>query len=398
MSKPPARSGQNGSSDTTASGPRSSRYKHALRSLDFMQVLLFMQTVQVGVGLFNLPRVVSEAVGHDGWVSILIAGAGTQVALLFMILLLRRFQRLDVYEIMRRIFGRWIGNTLGLFFALYCISAAALVSRSYIEVVQTWLFPTTSTMMFYLLLLVPCVYCATAGPRVIGQFSIVTFIATIWMLFALIVPARQMEFINFRPFFEASPLRYLHGAWQVSASMIGFELILVFYPFVQRKDKALLASSLGIWLTTLIYFLVTLAAIGFYSQPQIVTIISPTLHMFKIFQIPLIERIEQIAIATWSFLIVQTATAYIWGAGRYLHSFGRWKEPTCVYLVAPLLFVLAIFPQDIFLLNKFETYLGTLGGIVTLTLGPLLLITAILLRKKGDGDPQAHRIEEVDAS
>ncbi|MCX7569572.1 GerAB/ArcD/ProY family transporter [Tumebacillus sp. DT12] len=364
--------------------PKQAKNDHSLRSIDFIQTLFFVQTVQVGIGLFNLPRIVSEEAGHDGWISILLAGGLSQISMVVIVVLLRRFHNCDLYAIMTHVFGKWIGRLFGGLFALYAVCVAAIVSRTYIEIVQSWLFPTTSTLVFFLLFVVPLLYCATGGPRVLGQFAVVTFFATFWLMLFLITPGLQIETTFYQPLFEAPIGDLVRGLWKVSASVVGFELLLVIYPYVQRKNKVMLASSIGIWFTTFIYLIVTLVAIGFYSQEQIKDMISPTLHMFKVVQIPIIERVEHIGIATWSFLIVNTAGSYLWAAGRYLYTYGRWSEKRCIYLVVPLLILLGVFPQDVFVLVSFEYYLGLIGGTVSLALPALLLICAIVLKKKGE--------------
>ncbi|ARU60556.1 hypothetical protein CBW65_05295 [Tumebacillus avium] len=372
---------------------------YALRSLDFSQTVLFVQTVQVGIGLFNLPRLVSEKAGHSSWISILIAGAIIQVAMIVIVKLLQRFQNLDVYAIMNRLYGKWLGNLLGAIFALYCVFVAAVVTRSYVEIVQQWLFPTTSTIMFYILLILPTVYCALGGARVLGQFAVVTFFGTIWMMALLIVPAQEIQGDYYRPLLDFKVMELLSATWQVSVSAVGFELLMVIYPFLQYKKKTMLASSIGVWMTTVIYLIVVLISIGFYSQEQIKTMLSPTLHLFKIVMLPIIERIEHIGIVTWSFLVVNTAASYLWAAGRYLIRFNKWKPNTCILLIAPVLFGIGIYPTDMLTLTQMQDLAGLIGVIMSIALPPLLLITALIFRKKAEQTPPEDQTkEEVQAS
>jgi len=379
---------------------QSERVHFALHSLNTFQVAILITNTQFGVGIFNLPRVVVEAAGHDGWMSVLLAGVIVQVALILMVILLRRFEHLDLYGICRRIFGKWIGNALGLLFALYCVAVAAVVSRTYVEVVQSWLFPTTSTNVFYLLILIPCTYAATGGIRVLGRFGTAILLGTIWIAFLLIVPARDIQLNYYLPLFEAPLLDIAKGSWNVSASVVGFELLLLIYPFIQKKQKTLMAVSSGSWLTITLYLSTVLVAIGFYSTEQLITIMSPTLHMAQIVELPMIERVEHIEIATWSFMIVITVSTYLWAAGRYLHKLTKMKEATGVYCCVPLLLWIGLIPQDMYLLDQFEKLLGTIGSSVSLCFAPLLLVLSLVLRKKGAGSEgfDQPQDKEVNAS
>lgn len=371
---------------------------YALRSLDFSQTLLFVQTVQVGIGLFNLPRLVSEKAGHSGWIAILIAGVIIQVAVIVIIKLLQRFGELDVYAIMNQLYGKWVGNLLGAIFALYCVFVAAIVTRSYVEIVQQWLFPTTSTMMFYFLLILPTVYCALGGARVLGQFAVVSFFGTIWMMTLLIVPGQEIQMDYYRPLLDIKVMELLSATWQVGISAVGFELLLVIYPFLQYKNKALLASSIGVWMTTIIYLIVVVVSIGFYSQNQIKMMLSPTLHLFKVVMLPIIERIEHIGIVTWSFLVVNTAASYLWASGRYLIRFNKWKPNTCILLIAPVMFGIGLFPDNMLTLTQLQDLAGLIGVIMSIALPPLLLITALIFRKKAEQPPPEDQSKEAQAS
>lgn len=382
--------------------PQGSDGQHAersLRSLDFTQTFLLTQTVQVAVGLFSLPRVVAEAARHDGWMAIPIAGVITQLALLVIIVLMRRFQTQDLYGLLQMVYGKWIGLLFGSLFALYCVAVVALVARTYIELIATWLFPTTQPFTFFLLLVIPCIYVATGGIRVLGRFGVMTFFVTFWMTFLMAGPIGQIQTEYYFPLFDTTFAELAKATWQVSASAVGFELVLVYYPFIQNKKKALLATSLGIWVTMLIYFSVTVVAIGFYSEGELVHILSPALHMFKTVELPIIERLEHIGIATWAFLVVNTAGTYLWAAGRFLKSCTTWNEQSCIYVWVPLVIVLGLYPQDIFFIDKFEVLLGTIGGTVAVIFPCLVLLSAIILRKKDTGkDPAQNAPQEANAS
>ncbi|MBL0385412.1 GerAB/ArcD/ProY family transporter [Tumebacillus sp. ITR2] len=388
---------------TQSSSSGSKPDEHKLRSLGFTEIIFLVQATQVGIGLFNLPRIVVEEAGHSGWISILMTGALVQLALWFIVLLTRRFPEHDLYGILNLVYGKWIGRFLGAIFALYCVAVASLVGRAYIEVVQQWMFPTTSTNMFYLLLLLPCFYAATAGARILGRFGIFVFFATIWMVFLLIAPAREITVDYYFPIYDSTLWELIRASWKVSASAIGFEVLMVYHTFAKDKKTILKASSYGIWITTFIYLVVTVISIGFYSPAQIAKILSPTLQMYQIVELPMIERIEHIGISTWLFLVVNTCSTYLWAAGRYVYSFGKWDEPKSVLVFLPLTFVIGIWGKDVYFLTKFETLVSTIGGIVAGVLPLLVLLSAILFRKRGStapppSDDEEEEPEEVNAS
>lgn len=364
----------------------------AIWSIGMWETLFWIQTAQVGVGILSLPRMISEAAEHSGWMAIPIAGLVVQLALWMMVVLMRRFDPLDLYDILRLLFGKFVGNLLGFLFAFYCLTACGLVVRTYVEVVQTWLFPTTSTPVFYWLLVVPVVYLGLTNPRVLGRFSIIAFLSTIWMTLLMIIPIREIDYGYYLPIFDITASSLFQAALATAHSVSGFEVLLVFYPFIQNKKKALKIMSVGIWFTISIYLFVTLIAFGFYSQGQLQTIILPTVHMLQIVQLPMIERIEHIGIAVWSFLVVSTAASYTWAGGRFIRNWERLQKYTPWLLMAPLT-ILAIWPREVFELQNLSLIFGYTGGSIALFLPPLLLLTAKIRGKKGapDQTPEEER-------
>lgn len=363
-----------------------------VQSIGPWELFFLIETAQVAVGLFSLPRVIAEAAGHSGWMALLLVGVVSHLAVWVMVLLLQRFGDQDLYGILRILLGTWVGHLLGGLFALYCLLVAILVSRTYIEVVQTWLFPTTSTAMFYLLLLVPTFYCATGGVRVLGRFGIITFMGTIWMTLFLIFPMQNLTLDHYFPVFDIQLSGLISASVKTFASIVGFELILILYPFLQKRKRALQSTVGAIWFVIFIYLLVTLTCIGFYSQGQLQALISPTLQLFQVVHLPIIERIEHICIATWSFLVVSTASYYIWAAGRFLSYWPAFDKPSRIYWVMlPVVLFFGFWPKDIYMLTKFEVILSTVSGITSLALPPLLLLLAMLLGKKAQKEPDTAK-------
>lgn len=365
--------------------PTTTGNKHAIYSLGMWETFFWVQTSQVGIGLLSLPRVVSEEAGHSGWIAIPLATLLAQIGVWLIILLMRRFESRDVFDIFRLLFGRWIGNVAGFLFAAHCVVACGLVTRTYIELVQTWLFPTTSTLMFYLLLLVPTFYLITSNPRVIGRYCVMTFFGTIWIAMLMYRPIEQIQTDFYLPLLDTTWMKIIKATLMTSHSVTGFEVLLVFYPYIQDKKKALRWTSYGIWFTCVIYLFVTLVCFGFYSQGQLQQVQLPTVHLLQVVQLPMIERVEHLVIAVWSFLIVSTTASYLWAASAYLSRWKRFEKRTWLWLLVPML-PMGIWPEEVYVLNRLALFFGWLGGFICLILPALLLLFAMMRGIKGTPD------------
>ncbi|MEC0121745.1 GerAB/ArcD/ProY family transporter [Paenibacillus apiarius] len=97
---------------------------------------------QIGVGIFGFQRYIYLQADHDSWIAVILAGLFTHVTVWFMVKTLEKHESADLYGIHQSLFGRWIGGGLSLCVMLYFITIMTTIIRTYIEAVQSWIFPT----------------------------------------------------------------------------------------------------------------------------------------------------------------------------------------------------------------------------------------------------------------
>ncbi len=117
-------------------------------------VLFIFNSMQVGVGILGFPRSIAEDAGYDAWISVLLSSLSIAAAIGLIFSVLKKGKG-DILSIHKDLFGTWFGGLLSCLLILYFLSLALVVTRTYIEVIQVWMFPTMPTwaMAFGLLLL-----------------------------------------------------------------------------------------------------------------------------------------------------------------------------------------------------------------------------------------------------
>lgn len=355
--------------------------RQTLQSLDFMQTMFLIYLTQTGVGLFSLPRLVVQEANQDAWMSVIIAGAAVNLLLYVMIVLMRYTGGQELYVMFRQLFGKVPGLVLGGIFAIYCLLSAAGSARAYVELIQSWLFDQSQlTWVLLLLLLMPGYYCATGGVRTLGRFAVFVFFFTIWMLFLDIYPGLQINSDYYRPMFDASFGELFKAAYQSGFSFLGAEMLLLVYPYIQNKKKALLAVSLGNGITTFVYVVLTMVCIGYFGQNYVKELVYPALDLHKIVQLPMIERIEQIIVAVTSALTISTFAVYVWGAGRFLTEVTKWPEHKAIRWTFPALYLLALLPGNYYQLDVLQQIV-IYAGLVVMGGLPLFLLAAAFVKR-----------------
>ncbi len=208
--------------------------------------LFLIHSVQVGVGMLGFQRTVVKVAGYDAWISILISGISLHLIVACMYLLLKRSDG-DLMHIHEQLFGKWLGKALSFLVALYFIGLTITVLRSYVEIVQVWVFPDLSTWGITLIAMVFFYYVVSGGFRTVVGLAFFGVIIPIPLFLTLVLPLEYAQFINMLPIMKHSVEELFLGAKEATLSFIGVELLLLFYPFLKNKEDTQKWSQLGVF-------------------------------------------------------------------------------------------------------------------------------------------------------
>ncbi|MCM3712947.1 GerAB/ArcD/ProY family transporter [Halalkalibacter oceani] len=293
--------------------------EHAKQSLLISPFLVFylIHSMQIGVGILGFARYIADAAGFRAWIAVILTGLIYHLIIWMMYCILNGRQS-QIIEINRFLFGTLFGHVLSFLFMIYLLFLSITVLRTYIEVVQTWVFPDLPTWALSLSLLVVVYYAVTHGFRVVAG---VCFLGVVVPLFLFLTAFSTFEFATYRnllPLFDTSLKVQLDAAMTMTLSYLGPEILLVFYPFIKDGQKSQKFAHFAILFTTFIYLLIAILTFIFYSENQLKTTVFPTLSAWKVVELPFIERFEYLGIATWMFVILPNITLGIWAASRML--------------------------------------------------------------------------------
>jgi spore germination protein AB len=343
-------------------------------------VMFVIHVAQTGVGIAGLPRILYLESGNDAWISVLMSGFVLALAITIIVLLLKNYESADLYGIHKDIFGKWVGGLFSIVYIGYLFLIAYLVIMHYTEIVQAWIFPQMPTWLLTGLLIFLTVYAVLGGVRVVVGVSFLTFVLTAWLLLMLYAPLKYMDYTHYFPIWNHSLKEIGAGVYKTAFSVIGFELLLLIYPYIKDKKKALKFSMFGIGYTTFLYTIVTFVSIGFFSEMTLEKTIWPVLSMFKIVQIPNLERFEFIAVSYWMLVILPNICLYFWAATRGIKRVLGFKQRKSIYLFGLLLWICTFFIDQRIELNTFTDKTATFSFFLTF-IYPLLLLALVMLKK-----------------
>ncbi|MDF2679746.1 MAG: spore germination protein [Brevibacillus sp.] len=320
-----------------------------------------VHATQIGVGVLGYQRIVAGEAGHDAWIAVVLAGLVTHLTVLVITKTLQSYPSADLYGIQMDVFGKWLGTVVGVFYSMYFFLSATVILRTYVEVVQTWVFPNLPTWVLSAIILFLAIYTIMGGIRVVAGYTFFSVSVTIWLVCDLYYPLQFAQWEYLFPIMEASAGQLFKGMLAMSLSTIGFEILYVIYPYVQNKERLPRSVQTGVLVTNLIYTFVMIVSLVFFSQGQLMRTIWATLNLKKMVYFPILERFELIAISIWLLVVLPNIMVFIWSSARGFKRLFGWNLRNTMILILPVIYVISLLlvsRNDINQLNEIFSKMG----------------------------------------
>jgi spore germination protein (amino acid permease) len=300
----------------------------------------------IGVGMMSFQRDIIESAGYDAWISVLLSGLSIHI-LVWMMYRILTIANNDVFYIHQFCFGKWMGGLLNIFIIIYFFWATFIVFRSYIEVVQVWMFPLMKTWQISFIFLILFYYVVSSGFRVITGVCFWGAVIPFIILFPLLIfPLEFAHFNNLFPLFNHSVKEILVSFKAMSLQFLGFETLFMFYPFIKNPERSQKWAHFGVLFTMLLYLIVTIVTFVFFNEGHLKHLIWPTLTSLKIAEMPVIERIEYIVVSIWLLVVLPNISLKLWVACRGVKKLVNINQRIILFIFLFLFFFLANVLED----------------------------------------------------
>lgn len=341
-------------------------------------VFYLIHTMQIGVGILGFERYIAKSAGS--WIAIITSGAAI-LGLIWISYLILNKGKNDIVAIHHQIFGKWIGGFLSIYFVLYYTMFVIVLIRTYVEVIQVWVFPDVYHWVFIVIIILIAYSYVTGGFRVVTGIAFLGVIYGLPLLFVKYFPIREGDIGNLFPIFDLS-LKELYSASRgMTLNYLGFEVLFMFYPFIKDPPKSQKWAHYGVLCSMFIYLFTALVSFAYFDQVQLKTTIWATLTLWKIVDLTIIERFEYVGISLWFFVVLPNICIGLWSASRGMHRLFSMSQRNSLRIICILIFIFAFLLKDreqIDLLNNTMSEIGfyTIYGYI-----PLLFILQFIIMK-----------------
>ncbi|MFC7441078.1 GerAB/ArcD/ProY family transporter [Laceyella putida] len=351
------------------------------------QLSFVIMQAMVGVGFVSLPRDVQMVAKGGSVLSIIFSGLLVQLFLFIMWALNKRFPTKTLFEFAPEILGKFLGKVISFLYLIYFLLICSLVLDLYTRISKEWVyFLTPGWILMLLMVLVSC-YLVISDLRIIARFLVfVSFwFGTIFLL--VYWPLQNANYLYILPIDEAGWINIFKAIYEATIGMLGFELVLVAYPFVEGTDKdKLKAASLGVWVVVIIYALLTFTCLVVYAPEEVPLIRDPVIYLLKAFRLPMVERLDLFFLMFGVMVATTTYMIYLYMAGKGIASiFRKVKYQWSVWLAGAISFLIALFPGNRYEITQFAKWLSFTSYLFIFAFPAFLLLVSLLRKRKEEG-------------
>lgn len=359
-----------------------------ITSLSLFQLFALIVQAQFGSEELVLPNKLYLIVQEDSWMVHLVAGILVQFVILFLWFLLRRHPGMDIFQIARRVTGKWPGKILNLVYTAYFLFLGAfLLVRIYVFL-NKWVYPRTPEWVLLSLIVAACCYIGAQRVRAIGRFYSITLFTTVaFILISMNAFIEKVNWLNLLPMATASLPSWFEGLQASTTSLIGFEIMLVFAPRTKGTAKQILWTALAAnGFVVAIHLLLIMVSLLYFSPEELNILPEPIIYMTKTYSFLFVERIDLVYLSFWIISSMTCLTIIVYAASIGLaETFRREGRPYFMFGGMALCLAAALFLSHPFVVDHLISYMHVYALVVIVVI-PLALLAVSAIRTKGEAE------------
>ncbi|MDR2940440.1 MAG: spore germination protein [Clostridiales bacterium] len=360
----------------------SSNNKISVRQL---QILLILDIF--GTSVVTMPRILAGYTSQDGWVLIIPA---VLLGIIYVALITSASSISpgeSFFNLCAFVAGRPLAYLISLLLAAKMILVAAFEIRRFGEVVSQELLRATPFYIICLTMLAISAYAAAKGFETRARLAeLLILVVLVPIALTFLIDAFDVDYSNLLPVGRLPGTNYLKGAYVASFAFSGLEMLMVAAPYVVNPGKIKKASMQVVIALGAMFLAVTIITVARFGPIEIKKQMWPVIEIMDAINIPgsFIERQEALIMSFWIISVFASVNAGLFFSSLLLKDvFKKGGHSSYMLFIAPVIFLVAYMPKDIFEVDRHLKLLNFSLGAAFLFVIPLALIIIAKIRKVG---------------
>ncbi|MFD0711394.1 endospore germination permease [Paenibacillus sp. GCM10027626] len=358
------------------------------RQITVFQAIAILVSTIIGVGVLPLPLFAVRAADSGAPLVTLIGVLIAFIGLALITMLGMRFPNQSIIQYSEEIIGKWFAWIGSAFIVAFFALLTALAAREFGEVVVTSVLTRTPVEVTVIVMLL---LAAISTRNDITTFAYIHYFYTPLLLVpGLLIVAlslKNAEVINLQPIWGNETGGILMGAITITALFQGSFIVTAVIPAMRRPEKAMKASVWGMVIAGGLYVTIVAATVSVFGAEEIKFLLWPTLELAKATSLPanVLERLDAAFLAVWVTAVFTTLLSSYFLTIHLASRLFRLRDHRIFsFFILPVVFIVAMFPQNIIHMYEIIQNVGRIGLVITIAYPGMLLLIAILRRKRGD--------------
>jgi spore germination protein len=344
------------------------------------EIFYAVPSVVLGLGILSLPReIASTTLGLDGLISIAIAGVVALLATWMVAKLASLFPGQTFLDFSSKLISKPLAKVLMMAYGIYALLFVSYELRSVAMIAKLYLFNLTPIEALVLPFLLVVVYAVAGSRSAILRLNLVFLPVVLFMsltVFLLNIPNLEVE--NMKPFLASDWQGIFQAVPKTIYSFIGFEVLLFYIAYCNQPSKAPRAAVAGMTIPVLLYLVMHFYCVSIFGG-ALSQILKPSLEMAKEIQVPgeFFERFESFSFTIWIMTLFNTIVMfYDISFLTFSSLFKKIKKHKLIFLLSPIIFIIAMMPQTQSQLLTFADFISYLSVIFSIIIPSILFIIA----------------------
>lgn len=355
------------------------------------QLVKFLICAMLGVGLLQLPSILTEHTGNEAFYIPIFAGIICLGSAYLICKAGSMYNGRGLVGSAKYTYGKTIGVIIIIPLLLIYLIACAVEARVFTQTIKLFLLDTTPTwailIPFYFLIL----FLLRGELRHIIRFIefVLPFILIIVsILFILVIPGS--DFTDLLPIGQRTFLEYYRAIDGSIFSFLGIISLLVIYPNIKKKDlkSNFKVTALAVGIISVIYMITVALCISKLGTAETKWLLYPTISLIKSAYIPggFIERLEGILMSIWVILVFATIAIALYAMTTIILDIFNFKDrrfiTTCII---PFIYIASSSALSILEVMNVSIVSGYILGPYSMFILPLLIIIGYRVKQKRRG-------------
>lgn len=319
-----------------------------------IQLASIIVSTIIGIAMLAIPQFAVKGAGMGAPFASLIGVMIAFIGLLATVFLGKKFPSQTLIGYSQDLLGKKVGSLLSALVIATFTIIMGLETRQFAEIVAGSLLPNTpiQVAIFFMIFL-----CATVGFHNVATFAYIHFFYLPLIIFPIILvllPSFQdFEIYHLTPILGNDPslMEFMSGAIVVTQAILGFFVVSMIIPYMKDPNKCVKSSIVGFWIGSFFVIFIITMTLAVFGEAEIQQMFWPTLVLGRMVHIPaqILARIDSILLISWIYGVFTTLLSFYFifvrGVGELFQT-GHYRIISLMGL--PLIFIIALLPQDIY--------------------------------------------------